>query len=434
MLLQIQEWRSWGAARGLVLAMAVLAGCDGGASTTPSPSLNSALVPAAVAQAKADNQPVSPQIVTSDNEFGLSVLQALQATQGPVNLFISPLSLSMALQVVYFGASGTTQDAMAQTLQLGSSTKQQVNDANAALQASLIDADPQVQLKIANSLWIHQSQSAVLPAFTQMDQDYYGATVGDLAGAPDNVNAWVAQQTDGLIPTILPPGDYSQSTAIIANAVYFKGQWTTAFDPNGTAAAPFTLSDGTTVSVSMMNQTATFAYFRGADFQMVRLPYGHGRMSMLIVLPDAGQQLTDFLGRLTLTALDTSIGQMQSEYGAVALPKFEIASNNQMAPALTGLGMGVAFKCPDPIGSALTADFSALTPDPVCLQGVFHNAQIQVDETGTVAAAATAVPVGITAVEAPEFTIVMDHPFVYAIRDDDTGELLFIGTLMNPST
>ena len=433
MVSQIQEWRSWGAARGLVLAMMVLAGCDGGASTTQSPTQNSTLMPAAVAQAKADNTPVSPQIVTSDNEFGLSVLQALQSTQGHVNLFISPLSLSMALQVVYFGASGTTQDAMAQTLQLGSSTKQQVNDGNAALQASLIDADPQVQLQIANSLWIHQSQDAVLPAFTQMDQNYYGATVGDLAGAPDNVNAWVAQQTDGLIPTILPPGNYSQSTAIIVNAVYFKGQWAAAFDPNGTVAAPFTLSDGTTVSVSMMNQTATFAYFRGSDFQMVRLPYGQGRMSMLIVLPDAGQQLTDFLAGLTLTALDTSIGQMQSEYGAVALPKFEIASNNQMAPTLTGLGMGVAFKCPDPIRSALTADFSALTPAPVCLQGVFHNAWIQVDETGTVAAAATAAPVGITAVEAPEFTITLDHPFLYAIRDDDTGELLFIGTLMDPS-
>ena len=436
MLLQMQGSRSRGAAPALVLAMVVLAGCDGGAATTQSPTQNPASVPAAITQAKADNTPVSPQIVTADNEFGWSVLQALQAKRGPVNLFISPLSLSMALQVVYFGAAGTTQDAMAQTLQLGSWTKQQVNDANAALQASFIDADPQVQLQIANSLWIHQSQSAVLPAFTQMDQDYYGATIGDLAGAPQNVNAWVAQQTDGLIPAVLPPEptDYSKVTAIIVNAVYFKGQWTTAFDPKGTQAAPFTLSDGTTVSVSMMNQTATFAYFRGADFQMVRLPYGQGRMSMLIVLPDAGQQLTDFLSHLTLTALDTSISQMQSDSGAVALPKFDISSSNQMGPTLTGLGMGVALTCPDPIRSALTADFSDLTPDPVCVDSVLHDARIQVDETGTVAAAVTTVPIGITTVQGPEFSIVLDHPFLYAIRDDSTGELLFIGTLLNPST
>src|SRR5882724_10605096 len=110
---------------------------------------------------------------------------------------------------------------MTQTLQLGPLTKQQMNEANAALQAALIGADPQVELKIANSLWVHLNRAAVLPSFTQMDQDYYGAMIGDLAGAPDNVNAWAADQTNGLITDILSPDDYSTVTAVIANAVYF---------------------------------------------------------------------------------------------------------------------------------------------------------------------------------------------------------------------
>ena len=133
--------------RTLLLSVLVLAGCDGSVSTADGPAPKpAATLPTAVASAKATNAAVSPGIITADNQFGVTILQALQAKQGAVNEFVSPLSLSMALQIAYLGASGTTQDAMSQTLQLGSLTKQQVNDANAALQASLLDVDPQVQL------------------------------------------------------------------------------------------------------------------------------------------------------------------------------------------------------------------------------------------------------------------------------------------------
>ena len=215
-------------------------------------------------------------------------------------------------------------------------------------------------------------------------------------------------------------------TALIANAIYFKGQWTSRFDPNATVSAPFVLSDGTTVSVNMMAQTATVAYLHGTDFQMVRLPYGSGRMSMLIVLPDAGEALTDFLAHVTLDALNASISQMQKEYGAVALPKFTVTYSNEMAPILKTLGMAVALECPG-------ADFSALTTVPVCIDSVLHAARIEVDETGTVAAAVTTVGTIITAIQAPQFNLTLDHPFLYAIRDDETGELLFIGTLLDPT-
>jgi serine protease inhibitor len=433
MLLRNRHWRIRSIAGVILVAAAALTGCGGDGASAASTSKSPASLPAAVAKAKADNIAVDPAIVVADNAFGLSVLRTLQSQKASSNTAISPLSLSLALQILYNGAAGDTQSAMTQTLQLGSLTKQQVNDANAALQAALIGADPQVELTIANSLWVHLDRTTVLPSFTQMDQNYYGATIGDLAGTPDNVNAWVANETKGLIPHILGPADYSTVTAIIANAVYFKGQWTATFDPNYTHSAPFTLSDGTSTAVHMMQQSGTFAYLRGSDFQMVRLPYGQGRMSMLILLPDPGISLGTFLASLTADGLDISVGQMQDAYGSVALPKFTAQSNSDMGPVLQALGMGVAFNCPEVVGGGPLADFSALTSGRVCVTSVAHNAWVQVDEMGTVAAAATTVTVGTTSVPQQQFAMTMDHPFVYGIRDDDMGALLFVGTLLDPS-
>jgi hypothetical protein len=210
-------------------------------------------------QAQAANTPVDPAIVTADNTFGLKLFQNLNSG-ATGNVAIAPISVAMALQIVYNGAAGVTQQGMAQTLQLGSLSTPDLNNDNAALQGSLMNPDPQVQLTIANSLWMHLAVDSVPAAFTQMDQTYYGATVGDLAGAPANVNNWVSTETNGLITNILPNIDYRGVIAVIANVIYFKGQWTTAFDPSQTTPAPFTLADGTQVSVQMMHQSATYGY------------------------------------------------------------------------------------------------------------------------------------------------------------------------------
>jgi serine protease inhibitor len=433
MLLQKRDWRILSIAGALWVAAATLAGCGGSTAGPDNPAKSpAAVLPAAVAKAKADNTEVSPSIVVADNTFGLSALRTLQAQNSSRSIAISPLSLSLALQVLYNGAAGDTQAAMTQTLQLGALTKQQMNDANAALQAALSSADPQVELKIANSLWLHLDHTTVVPSFTEMDQNYYGAMIGDLAGAPDNVNAWVASETNGLIPQVLPQDDYSRVPAVIANAVYFKGRWTSTFDPNSTRSAPFTLNDGTSTSVHMMHQSSTFAYLRGPDFQMVRLPYGQGRMSMLILLPDPGNSLGTFLDHLTADGLDTSVDQMQVSYGSVALPRFTGQSNSNMRPVLDALGMGIAFNCPEVLATGPSADFSALTSEQVCVTRVAHNAWVEVDEIGTVAAAATTITIGTTSIPQQQFAMTVDHPFLYAIRDDDTGALLFIGTMLDP--
>jgi serpin B len=417
-----------------VLLSGAVAGCGGGGSMgsgsmpgNPMPGMPnnpSTTPPPAVMQAQQENTPVDPTLVAADNSFGLNLFKNLN-TGASGNVAIAPISVAMALQIVYNGAGGATQQGMAQTLQLGSMSMQDLNNGNAALQASLMNPDPHVQLDIANSLWMHLAINAVLPSFTQMDQTYYGATVGDLAGAPANVNDWVSTATDGLITNILPNMNYEGVVAVIANVIYFKGQWSTEFDPSQTAAAPFTLADGTPVSVQMMHQSADYGYLRGANFQAVRIPYGQGRLSMLVVMPDSGTSLNSFLSSVTSDAITGWVGQLQTGYGNLSLPRFTTTYGASLVDPLKALGMQAAF-CPNP-----SASFPGI--GLVCIGDVEHKTVVEVDESGTVAAAATTVTVTPTTVQLPMFTVTLDHPFLYAIRDDMSGELLFIGTMTNPS-
>ena len=414
----------------LAVLAAMLAGCGGGggadsSAQSPPPAADSTL-PAAVAEAVRTDATVAPQIVAADNAFGLQLLHTVLQQQA-TNTAISPTSLALALQIVYNGAAGTTQQAMAQTLQLGSLTAQQLNEGNAALQAALLDPDPQTTLTIANSLWMHLQGNPVLPSFISTNQNYYGSMIGDLAGAPDNINAWVATATHGLITTIVPPGNYGDAVAVIANAIYFKGQWTTAFNASATDSEPFTLIDGSQKAVPMMHQTGNYAYLQGPGFQAIRLPYGQGRLSMLILLPDSGTPLADFIGTLTADSVAQWAGQMQSALLNLSMPRFTTSFNGEMVGDLSALGMSVAFACP-PSGEA---DFSGLAPS-VCIASVRHRTVIAVDEIGTTAAGASSVVVGVSA--APEVrSMTMNRPFFYAVRDDQSGALLFIGALLDPT-
>ena len=268
--------------------------------------------------------PVDPAIVAADNAFGLSLLDALLPAANGENIAISPLSAALALQVLYNGAAGSTQLAMAQTLDLGTLSLAALNNDNAALQASLINPDPAVQLVIANSLWLDQGSNTVSASFTKADQTFYGATLGDLTGAPDNVNAWVDSETQGLITQLLPPGVYRE--AIIANVLYFKGQWTTAFNPDNTVAAPFTLSGGTQSSAQLMQQTAKFAYGSGAlygsNYQAIQIPYGQSRFNMLIILPDASADVTSFVANITVKDMNDMVAQLEPTMVNIELPRF----------------------------------------------------------------------------------------------------------------
>jgi serpin B len=374
-----------------------------------------------VLQAKQDNTPVDPAIVTADNAFGLNLLNTLVPLSAGNNTTISPISVAMTLQIVYNGAVGPTQATMAQTLQLGAMSVPQLNTDNANLLGALLDPDPQVNLTIANSLWVPLSTNTVSAAFIAADQTYYGAEVGDVAGAPANVNAWVSTQTDGLITDLLPPGEY---VTVLANTVYFKGQWTSGFSPAQTVTAPFNLADGTQVSVPMMQQNNTFPYFQGTNFQAVNLPYGSGRLSMLIVLPDTGVDPGGFVAAVTPATVDSWVSQMVASSVNLGLPRFITAYSTSLKAALTTLGMGDAF-IPDEDG------FPGIYPS-FSIAVAVHKTYVQVDETGTVAAAGTGVGSTVTIAQ-PTVNLQLNRPFFYAIRDNQTGALLFVGVLMNPN-
>ena len=413
---------------------AALSGCGSGDSAessappassvppddTPPPGGSGVSTPAMVLQAKQDNTPVDPAIVTADNTFGLNLLNTLVPLNAGNNTAISPVSVAMTLQIAYNGAVGPTQTTMAQTLQLGAMSVQQLNTDNAVQLGALLDPDPQVDLTIANSLWVPLSTNLVSPAFITADQTYYGAEIGDVAGAPANVNAWVSAQTDGLITDLLPPGDY---VTVLANTVYFKGQWTSGFSPAQTVSAPFTLTDGTQVSVPMMQQSNTFPYFQGTNFQAVNLPYGSGRLSMLIVLPDAGVDPGTFVAAMTPAAIESWVSQMVGSVVNLELPRFTTAYSTSLEAPLMTLGMGDAFVPEEGGFPGIYPSFSISVAE--------HKTYVQVDETGTVAAAATGV--GSTAVAQATVNLQLSRPFFYAIRDNQTGELLFIGLLMNPN-
>jgi len=418
-------------AAGAPFILAALTAACGSGSVAPTESPpgggGTSSAPPAVAKAYAAGASVDPSIVAADNGFGLSLLNTLIPGNSG-NVAIAPISVAMALQIVYNGAVGSTQQAMAQTLQLGSLNTATLNTDNSALEASLLDPDPKVQITLANSLWLNPSLS-VSASFTTTDQTYYGATVGSLAGAPDNINAWVDTETQGLITQILPAEStsyYQNLYALIVNVIYFKGQWTSGFDPNQTVAQPFTRSDGSPVTSEFMNQTGSFGYYAGNNFQVLRLPYGQGALSMLIVLPNYGVDIGGFVAAITPAAIDNWVAALQTESGSIALPRFTATFGASLPGALTSLGMGGAF-C-----TSSGADFSGIAPG-ACISDVEHKTVIEVDESGTVAAGATSVGIGISAVGAGQFSMTMDHPFFYAIRDDQTRVLLFVGVLMDPT-
>jgi serpin B len=323
------------------------------------------------------------------------------------------------LQILYGGSGGEAQAAMQQTLGLGGMSDDQLNLANAALQSSLVDPDPVVTLTVANSLWTHPGE-AISPDFIKMNETYYGAMLGDLSGAPQSVNDWVAKQTDGLITDILPPGNYQDVGAVLANAIYFKGQWTQSFDPALTAPAPFTLNGGVQVTVPMMNRASgAYGIYETDGLQLVRIPYGKGRMSMLILLPAVGIDIHVFLSNLTVDSLTAWISQLHDFDGPLSMPRFKSQFKSPLNPALTALGMGAAYDA-SPCFPAIAGS---------CLSDVEHATVVEVDEVGTVAAGATT---GTTTTAVPA-VVSIDRPFLYGLHDDLTGEFLFLGVMQDPS-
>lgn len=370
---------------------------------------------------------LTDSITAAQTRFGFKLFSQLQQNP-PQNLSISPMSVAIALSMLYNGATGTTQQAMATALELEGMSVEDLNQANAALKASLEDADPKVQLAIANSLW-GRTGFEFKPDFLQQSQTFYNAAVTSLdfdsPDAPAQINDWVSQNTAGKIPQIIDQIDPAEVLFLI-NAVYFNGTWTMPFDPDQTRQAAFYLPDGSTQQQPMMGQQGYYAYFETDQFQAVSLPYGNQRFSMYVFLPRPESSLLAFQQTLTAEDWDTWISQFSRRKGFIQLPKFKIEYEASLNQALQAMGMGVAF-------AAGQAEFANLSDRETVISEVKHKTFIEVNESGTEAAAVTSVGVATTSLDPNQpFQMLVDRPFFYAIRDHQTGSLLFMGSIMNP--
>ncbi len=388
----------------------------------------------------------SDKLTSAVNDMGFRLYSKLDNVDHPKNIFISPASIELALAMVYNGAGGTTKDAMSTALGYTGMSVSDVNTKNAGLMASLTSPAEGMELNIANSLW-SSNKYTFNPDFISTNQEYYQAEVAEVdmnqPQTADRINGWVSDKTKGKIPTILTSGDIANALMVLVNAVYFKGEWLTQFPKHATRDDNFMLLDGKVKRIPMMNLTDRFLYMENSDFQAVSLPYKGAQnngasMSMYIVLPKRGKSWKDFTYSLNAANWETWVAQMKNSgkrKGMVTLPKFKQRYFTTLNSSLIGLGMGLAF---DPNN----ADFSGMLPagshtiPPPYISKVLHKTTLDVDEEGTVATAATAVVMmpgglGLSPREAM-FVMRIDHPFFVAIADNNTGVLLFLGTVVDP--
>ena len=382
------------------------------------------------------NQADLAAVVAGNNAFAFDAYQMLKSDK---NLFLSPYSISLALAMTYAGARGDTAQQMASTLQY-TLPQEQLHPALNSLDIELSQRgvgakgkdDKGFRLNIVNAIW-GQKGYAFLQDFLDVLAENYGAGVRilDFKDAPEpsriTINDWVNDQTEGRINDLIPKGAIDAMTRLVlTNAIYFNAAWQYPFDKDATSDGSFHLLGGGEVMVPMMKETESFTYAEGNDYQAVELPYDGRELSMVILLPQRGQ-FTAFEGSLDAKKVDGIISSLDYKKIALTMPKFEFTSDFSLKKTLTALGMPVAF--------TETADFSGMDGKrDLFISDVIHKAFVSVDESGTEAAAATAVIMAATSAPMPEeiINVTVDRPFIFLIRDIQTGAILFLGRVMNP--
>lgn len=368
-------------------------------------------------------------LLDSGNRFGFKLFKEIVKSESDKNIFISPLSVSMALGMTYNGADGTTQQEMQTTLELNGLTLQQANESYRSLTTLLSSLDSKVKFTLANSIWYRQS-FPVEDEFISLNRDYFNAQVTALdfgdSVAPDTINAWVNNKTKGKIPTIVDSPIDAQTVMFLINAIYFKGDWALKFKEESTKDDLFTLTDGTQKTTGMMHQYEDFKYFEDADFQAVDLPYGNGDFSMTVLLPQQGKDVNSLIAGLNQENWDLWTKQLFTDEVDLYIPKFKLAYEKSLNDILIALGMGTAF---DP----LQADFTKMYKGGgIVISEVKHKTFVEVNEEGTEAAAVTSVEFEYASAPLPKLMKV-NRPFLFVIRENSSGTILFIGKIMDPS-
>lgn len=364
--------------------------------------------------------------VASSNDFAFRAFAQLSEAEGPENVFISPLSISMALGMAYNGADGETKEAMRKALGFTLPTDEEINKSFKDLDALLKGIDKDVVFTSANSLW-HSNLVKLQAPFVQTNKTYFDATVQgfDFASpaAVNEINSWVKRKTNNKIDKILDQIKEDEKLFLI-NAIYFKGTWTQPFDKSLTKPGQFHLENGSTVNHDFMAmKKGEYLYYRDNTKELVDLPYGNGQYSMTIVMPGGENKVQDILPELNPTNLNTWLAGAKKTTWDLYMPKFKLEYEKKLNDMLTKLGMGVAFTS--------KANFSHMLEElgNLAISEVKHKTFVEVNEEGTEAAAVTSTGIMVTSLPP---SVRIDRPFVFMIREKSSGAILFIGKLMQP--
>ena len=392
--------------------------------------------PASAAEQSGDvTVEIDNRVIEANNAFAFDLFEKTCAAGENKNIFVSPLSISIALSMTWNGAAEETADAMASVLGFSGVSTADLNQAMKDIGTTVAQADSGIQLTIANSLWGRQGFQ-FSDDFFDVNRRYYDAEVSVLDFAKpealETINGWVDKSTEGLIDKII---DEISPDAVLylINAIYFKGTWLTEFDPKQTSAFDFHLAGGGTEPVQMMEQSGSYRYAEDSDVQAVRLPYNGDRFAMYVFLPGAESSVESFLENLDETTWAGWMPRFSKTKGDVYFPRFKIEYECTLNKAFASLGMGIAF-------DSRKANFSKIAPLSETDRNLFisevkHKAVVDVNEEGTEAAAVTSVEIKATSVSPDKhFTFVAEWPFFFAIRDDLTGSIVFMGIVHHPSS
>ncbi len=377
-------------------------------------------------------------LVAGNTAFALDLYHELSGKYD--NLFYSPYSISLALAMTYGGARSDTELEMAETLHFNL-TQAHLHPAFNALDLELESRGEPIEMpdgeqegfkiNIANSIW-GQVDYTFLEEYLDLLALNYGAGmrlvdyVAAAEQARQEINAWVSDETEGRIEDLIPEGAVDQMTRLVlANAIYFNAAWMHPFNEEATQDGAFYLLDGGRVTVPMMHQSESMRYAKGDGYQIVERAYVGGQMAMDIILPDQGE-FEAIERAMDSEWLDAALAALDGRQVSLSMPRFEFESQIGLSQVLIAMGMPTAF------GSG--ADFSAMDGGRnLFISDVLHKAFVSVDEEGTEAAAATAVIMSLTAIMDPPIEVSVDRPFIFLIRDIQTGAVLFIGRVMNPA-
>lgn len=370
-------------------------------------------------------------VVKGNNDFGFDLYQELKGRKG--NLFFSPHSISTAMAMTYAGARSQTEKEMTEVLHF-SLEQEPLHSSFSKLQSYLntVQNKGHIKLNTANSLWAQEGHH-FLDSFLDLNKKYYGAGlnfvdfVTKAETARKTINIWVEDKTQRNIRELIKPGMIDSSTTLVlCNAIYFKGDWLSPFDEKGTADADFYVSPDKIIKVPMMSQESIFKLEDFNDFSAIELPYEGSDLSMIVFLPKEIDGLAELERNLTNDNVKNWIAKLSNSRESevrVALPKFETSCKFELAGVLAEMGMPHAF---------VSADFSGMTGKrDLFVSKVIHKAFVDVNEEGTEAAAATAMWEARSISRSPTFRA--DHPFVFMIRENQTGSILFLGRVVDPT-